>query len=52
MTIRALRDIAPGEEVTISYIEDADTREERQELLREYHFVCRCGNKEKYAGGG
>lgn len=39
MTFRAIRDIAPGEEVTISYIDLAATAHERRsDLLEHYHF--------------
>ncbi|KAG0040238.1 SET and MYND domain-containing protein 3 [Podila clonocystis] len=40
---RVIRDIQPGEEVTISYIDQIGTTKERQRQLKEqYHFVCEC----------
>lgn len=42
-TIVARRDIAEGEEITISYLDDDDkSRDERQDALADYGFVCRC----------
>ena len=44
----ALRPIQPGEELTISYIEERNEdnqllpAEERRRLLRDYGFECRC----------
>ncbi|KAL4420876.1 hypothetical protein ABPG77_002835 [Micractinium sp. CCAP 211/92] len=40
--ILALRDIAPGEEVTLSYIDEEAPLEERREQLGEYGFACAC----------
>ncbi|KAI0042507.1 SET domain-containing protein [Auriscalpium vulgare] len=41
--VRALRRIAPGEEITISYLELSASYEERREDLRErYGFACTC----------
>ncbi|XP_077375999.1 histone-lysine N-methyltransferase SMYD3 isoform X1 [Festucalex cinctus] len=41
--LRAVRDIKPAEELTISYIETLSLTEERQKQLEEqYHFTCRC----------
>jgi len=41
--IRALRDIASGEELTIAYVDVAHPLQQRQELLRsQYHFTCDC----------
>lgn len=40
--VLALRDIAPGEEVTISYIDESAPLEERRADLADYQFVCRC----------
>jgi hypothetical protein len=34
--------ISPGEEITISYIEEAEDLEERTEELRDYGFQCSC----------
>ena len=40
----ALRPIAPGEEVTLSYIEEEGVGlEERRRALAESGFVCGCG---------
>ncbi|KAF9378401.1 SET and MYND domain-containing protein 3 [Podila verticillata] len=40
---RVIRDIQPGEEMTISYIDQIGTTKERQRQLKEqYHFVCEC----------
>ncbi|KAE8679974.1 Histone-lysine N-methyltransferase ATXR2 [Hibiscus syriacus] len=41
-TIVALRPICKGEEVTISYIDEDLSFEERQALLADYGFRCRC----------
>lgn len=38
----ALKDIAPGEELTISYIETDESYEERQAALANYGFQCTC----------
>jgi len=38
----ALRDIAEGEELTHSYIENDRPLAERQADLLEYNFVCQC----------
>ncbi|KAL4419340.1 hypothetical protein ABPG75_002643 [Micractinium tetrahymenae] len=40
--ILALCDIAPGEEVTLSYIDEEAPLEERREQLAEYGFACAC----------
>ncbi|EYU24807.1 hypothetical protein ABFS82_13G019400 [Erythranthe guttata] len=40
--IVALRPILKGEEITISYIDEDLTYEERQELLADYGFTCKC----------
>ncbi|KAF9933603.1 SET and MYND domain-containing protein 3 [Linnemannia zychae] len=40
---RVIRDIQPGEELTISYIDQIGTTQERQRQLKEqYHFNCTC----------
>ncbi|KAF9151560.1 SET and MYND domain-containing protein 3 [Linnemannia schmuckeri] len=40
---RVIRDIQPGEELTISYIDQIGTTQERQKQLKEqYHFTCMC----------
>ncbi|KAK8985312.1 hypothetical protein V6N11_068577 [Hibiscus sabdariffa] len=41
-TIITLRPICKGEEVTISYIDEDLSFEERQALLADYGFRCRC----------
>ncbi|KAJ0113528.1 hypothetical protein Patl1_02063 [Pistacia atlantica] len=41
-TIIACRPISKGEEVTISYIDEDLPYEERQALLADYGFKCRC----------
>ncbi|GFH18570.1 SET domain-containing protein [Haematococcus lacustris] len=45
----ALKDLAPGEEVTLSYIGELEAEggrplglKERQAMLRDWGFVCRC----------
>jgi hypothetical protein len=38
----ATRDIAAGEELTISYIDANESYEERTKALRSYGFTCRC----------
>ncbi|KAF7648334.1 hypothetical protein LDENG_00158090, partial [Lucifuga dentata] len=41
--LRAVQDIGPGEELTISYIETLALTEDRQKQLEDqYHFICRC----------
>jgi hypothetical protein len=52
----ALRDIAPGEELTISYITSEDPYEKRQADLANYGFVCTCSkcnreNEDTIEGG-
>lgn len=43
MSIRAARDIQPGEEITISYFwETAEAVEERRERTKGWGFVCQC----------
>ncbi|KAK5816048.1 hypothetical protein F5H01DRAFT_413485 [Linnemannia elongata] len=40
---RVIRNIQPGEELTISYIDQIGTTQERQKQLKEqYHFTCDC----------
>ncbi|KAF8941447.1 hypothetical protein EDD21DRAFT_353425 [Dissophora ornata] len=40
---RVIRDIQPGEEMTISYIDQIGTTQERQAQLKaQYHFTCDC----------
>lgn len=41
-TVHAVRGIARGEEVTISYCDPFHGREMRRWLLRQYGFQCRC----------
>lgn len=38
----ARRDIVVGEELTISYVEERDSLEERQQNLQNYGFICQC----------
>uniref|UniRef100_A0A3P8S1F4 [histone H3]-lysine(4) N-trimethyltransferase n=1 Tax=Amphiprion percula TaxID=161767 RepID=A0A3P8S1F4_AMPPE len=41
--LRAVQDISPGEELTISYIESLSLTEDRQRQLEDqYHFTCHC----------
>ncbi|XP_030580200.1 histone-lysine N-methyltransferase SMYD3 isoform X1 [Archocentrus centrarchus] len=43
LQLRAVRDINPEEELTISYIETLSLTEDRQRQLEEqYHFTCHC----------
>lgn len=43
LQLRAVRDINPEEELTISYIETLSLTEDRQRQLKDqYHFTCRC----------
>lgn len=43
LRLRALRPVAPGEELTIGYIDISNTRDIRQETLMEgYGFECTC----------
>ncbi|KAI8361590.1 hypothetical protein B0O80DRAFT_163478 [Mortierella sp. GBAus27b] len=40
---RVIRDIHPGEELTVSYVDQIGTTRERQEQLKSrYHFTCDC----------
>lgn len=41
-TIIALKPISKGEEITISYIDEDLSYEERQALLEDYGFRCKC----------
>ncbi|CAK0824209.1 unnamed protein product [Prorocentrum cordatum] len=49
-TLRLVRDVAAGDELTVSYLDDAtlmwprDRR--REELIDRYDFLCRCGRCE------
>ena len=46
--IVARKDIAEGEEITISYLDDdSKSRDERQDALADYGFVCRCARCEQ-----
>ncbi|RKP34220.1 hypothetical protein BJ085DRAFT_5041, partial [Dimargaris cristalligena] len=39
----ALEDIAPGQEITISYVDAISPYESRRTALRrKYHFTCQC----------
>ncbi|KAG0147951.1 hypothetical protein CROQUDRAFT_670228 [Cronartium quercuum f. sp. fusiforme G11] len=38
----AVRDIAPGEELTNAYCDPIGTREERHQCLEQYGFTCAC----------
>ncbi|KAI4830979.1 hypothetical protein KUCAC02_002580 [Chaenocephalus aceratus] len=41
--LRAVRDINPEEELTISYIETLSLTEDRMRQLEDqYHFTCHC----------
>ena len=43
MNVFAARDIEPNEELTITYLDDFQTKEERQKHLKEnYGFECHC----------
>ncbi|XP_076579113.1 histone-lysine N-methyltransferase SMYD3 [Chaetodon auriga] len=43
LQLRAVRDINPEEELSISYIETLSLTEDRQRQLEDqYHFTCRC----------
>jgi hypothetical protein len=43
LTLRALRPLNPGDELTMTYIPLRDDTPERQdELQQHYHFACRC----------
>lgn len=44
LQVRTSRDITPGEELSIFYIDVRATRAERAERLREFGFVCRCAD--------
>jgi len=46
--IVARKHIAAGEEITISYLDDDEkSRDERQDALADYGFVCRCARCEE-----
>lgn len=42
LTLIAQRDIAPNEEITISYIDETEAYEQRSVALLDYGFVCDC----------
>ncbi|CEM04249.1 unnamed protein product [Vitrella brassicaformis CCMP3155] len=46
------RDVAAGEELTISYIDNTMSLADRREELRGYGFVCTCPKCEREAAGG
>lgn len=49
----ALRDIADGEEVTISYVSSSSSFQERQDTLQQhYGFVCVCSRCQQEGPGG
>lgn len=56
LCISAIRDIAPGEEIVISYIDlGAPLKHRRSELQKGFGFVCaceRCAAEEREGGGG
>jgi SET domain len=41
-TVLALRDIQPGDELCISYIDENEDYHVRQDMLADYQFVCAC----------
>lgn len=41
-TVHAIRDIDEGEELVTSYIGTSRTKEQRQELLKPWDFICCC----------
>ena len=41
-SLLALKDIAVGDEITISYIEEEASYRERQAQLKDYGFKCEC----------
>ncbi len=42
VSLRALRDIAEGEEICVSYIDETLDVQDRAEELCDYDFVCQC----------
>jgi hypothetical protein len=40
--IETIREVEAGEELTVSYIEENETYDERQKQLRDYGFTCTC----------
>ena len=42
MQIRAVRDIVPDEEITLTYIDTVATCEERKAQLRKHNIECKC----------
>jgi hypothetical protein len=48
LRVRSIKTIAPGEEITISYMDPNESFELRQDhLLSKYHFTCKCQKCEK-----
>lgn len=47
LILEASEAIQPGEEITISYIDEAADYEERQMSLNDYGFLCTCPKCEK-----
>jgi hypothetical protein len=42
MHVIAAKDISPGEEIVISYIDETADYEDRQAMLEDYGFMCKC----------
>ena len=52
VVVRAVRDIEPGEEISMSYTDIYDLRDERlRTMYRHYNFVCSCVRCEGAAEG-
>jgi hypothetical protein len=48
LRVRSITAIAPGDEITISYMDPNESFEFRQDnLMSKYHFTCRCQKREK-----
>jgi len=41
-SVIAIRDINPGEEISISYIDESVSLEDRKEQLLDFGFDCQC----------
>ena len=50
--IETIREVEVGEELTVSYIEENETYDERQKQLRDYGFTCTCRVCRREEGGG
>ena len=42
VVVKAKKDICSGEQITISYIDEKNSLQERREALLDYGFICNC----------